>query len=38
VQDHPVIQADVFHYLRETKELFDLIILDRHPLPSQEKI
>ena len=28
VQDHPVIQADVFHYLRETKELFDLIILD----------
>jgi 23S rRNA (cytosine1962-C5)-methyltransferase len=25
---HPVIQADVFQYLRETDDLFDLIILD----------
>lgn len=25
---HPVIQADVFQYLRETEDLFDLIILD----------
>jgi len=25
---HPVIRADVFAYLRETEELFDLIILD----------
>ncbi|MGA3208001.1 MAG: class I SAM-dependent rRNA methyltransferase [Syntrophales bacterium] len=25
---HPVVRADVFKYLRETNELFDLIILD----------
>ena len=25
---HPVVKADVFKYLRETNELFDLIILD----------
>ncbi len=25
---HPVVQADVFSYLRETEETFDLIILD----------
>jgi len=28
VQDHPVIEADVFGYLRELREDFDLIILD----------
>ena len=27
-EGHPVIQADVFQYLRETDDLFDLIILD----------
>jgi 23S rRNA (cytosine1962-C5)-methyltransferase len=27
-EEHPVIQADVFQYLRETNDLFDLIILD----------
>ena len=27
-QDHPVIEADVFQYLRELREEFDLIILD----------
>jgi len=27
-EQHPVVKADVFKYLRETKELFDLIILD----------
>jgi len=37
VQDHPVIQADVFHYLRETKELFDLIILDRPSFAKSRK-
>ena len=26
--EHPIIRADVFAYLRETDELFDLIILD----------
>jgi 23S rRNA (cytosine1962-C5)-methyltransferase len=26
--DHPVIEADVFNYLRETTEKYDLIILD----------
>jgi 23S rRNA (cytosine1962-C5)-methyltransferase len=28
VQDHPIIQADVFEYLREAKDRFDLVILD----------
>jgi 23S rRNA (cytosine1962-C5)-methyltransferase len=27
-EQHPVVKADVFKYLRETNELFDLIILD----------
>jgi len=27
-ETHPVIQADVFQYLRKTEDLFDLIILD----------
>lgn len=27
-EDHPVVQADVFQYLRKTEDLFDLIILD----------
>ncbi len=27
-QDHPVIQADVFEFLRETTDRFDLVILD----------
>jgi len=26
--DHPIVQTDVFAYLRETKESYDLIILD----------
>ena len=28
LDQHPVIKADVFKYLRETNEIFDLIILD----------
>ncbi len=28
LDQHPVVKADVFKYLRETNELFDLIILD----------
>jgi 23S rRNA (cytosine1962-C5)-methyltransferase len=28
LQSHPIVQADVFRYLRETEERFDLIILD----------
>lgn len=27
-EDHPVVRADVFRYLRETDETFDLVILD----------
>ncbi|HOI74137.1 MAG TPA: class I SAM-dependent rRNA methyltransferase [Syntrophales bacterium] len=27
-EDHPVVRADVFQYLRETEETFDLVILD----------
>jgi 23S rRNA (cytosine1962-C5)-methyltransferase len=27
-EDHPVIEADVFGYLRDTQEYFDMIILD----------
>ena len=27
-EDHPIIEADVFDYLRETQECFDMIILD----------
>ncbi|MDX9821728.1 MAG: class I SAM-dependent rRNA methyltransferase [Syntrophales bacterium] len=28
LERHPIVEADVFNYLRETKESFDLIILD----------
>jgi len=27
-EDHPIIEADVFDYLRDTQECFDIIILD----------
>jgi 23S rRNA (cytosine1962-C5)-methyltransferase len=27
-EEHPVVKADVFNYLRDTEDLFDLIILD----------
>jgi 23S rRNA (cytosine1962-C5)-methyltransferase len=27
-EDHPVVRADVFRYLRETEETYDLVILD----------
>ena len=27
-EDHPIIEADVFDYLRDTQEYFDIIILD----------
>jgi 23S rRNA (cytosine1962-C5)-methyltransferase len=27
-EDHPVVRADVFRYLRETDETFDMVILD----------
>lgn len=27
-EQHPTLRADVFTYLRETEELFDVIILD----------
>jgi 23S rRNA (cytosine1962-C5)-methyltransferase len=28
LHEHPVVRADVFNYLRETDEIFDLIIMD----------
>ncbi len=27
-EDHPVVRADVFRYLRETEETFDIVVLD----------
>ena len=35
--DHPVLQADVFSFLRETTERFDLVILDPPPFAKSRK-
>ncbi|MBN1614193.1 MAG: class I SAM-dependent rRNA methyltransferase [Deltaproteobacteria bacterium] len=35
--DHPIVQADVFAYLRETRECFDLVILDPPPFAKAAK-
>ena len=36
-QDHPVVQADAFSFLRETAERFDLVILDPPPFAKSRK-